>query len=131
MAPSCSAIAIESAETPFPLTVDTSLPFTAHRCDEPSLAVEISVAELFSFFRNMTLMRWIEIATNSLYKAKLICGFCHLYDGHEVVVMGMKVAIRHKDCIITAYRDHCTFLSRSETLIEVFRRAHGLLRRLL
>ncbi|XP_047168358.1 pyruvate dehydrogenase E1 component subunit alpha, mitochondrial-like [Vigna umbellata] len=108
-----------------PLTVDTSLPFTAHRCEEPSRAVETSAAELFSFFRNMTLMLWIEIAANSLYKAKLIRGFCHLYDGQEAVAVGMEAAITRKDCIITAYRDHCTFLSRGGTLIEVFAELMG------
>ncbi|CAJ1940001.1 unnamed protein product [Sphenostylis stenocarpa] len=114
-----------SSSSTDPLTVETSLPFTAHRCDEPSRAVETSAAELLSFFRDMALMRRMEIAADSLYKAKLIRGFCHLYDGQEAVAVGMEAAITRKDCIITAYRDHCTFLSRGGTLLEVFAELMG------
>ncbi|KAJ8773732.1 hypothetical protein K2173_006382 [Erythroxylum novogranatense] len=103
-----------------PLSIETSVPFTAHKCEPPSRSVETNPQELLSFFRDMATMRRMEIAADSLYKAKLIRGFCHLYDGQEAVAVGMEAAITRKDGIITAYRDHCTFLARGGTLLEVF-----------
>ncbi|CAI8608397.1 unnamed protein product [Vicia faba] len=107
------------------LTIETSIPFTSHNCDAPSRSVETSSSELMSFFNDMVLMRRMEIAADSLYKAKLIRGFCHLYDGQEAVAVGMEAAINSKDCVITAYRDHCTFLSRGGTLFEIFSELMG------
>ncbi|CAM8953137.1 unnamed protein product [Rhodiola kirilowii] len=108
-----------------PITVETSLPFTAHNCEPPSRAVETTTSELMGFFKDMALMRRMEIAADSLYKAKLIRGFCHLYDGQEAVAVGMEAAITRKDCIITAYRDHCIFLARGGKLVEAFAELMG------
>ncbi|KAK7386919.1 hypothetical protein VNO78_27294 [Psophocarpus tetragonolobus] len=114
-----------STTTEQPLTIETSVPFTAHNCDAPPRAVDTSAEELASFFRDMALMRRMEIAADSLYKAKLIRGFCHLYDGQEAVAVGMEAAVTRRDCVITAYRDHCTFLARGGTLKEVFAELMG------
>ncbi|KAM7251901.1 hypothetical protein ACFE04_023784 [Oxalis oulophora] len=108
-----------------PITIETSIPFTGHKIDPPSRTVETTSQELFTFFRDMATMRRMEIAADSLYKAKLIRGFCHLYDGQEAVCVGMEAAITKKDAIITAYRDHCTFLGRGGTLLEIFTELMG------
>ncbi|XP_060183971.1 pyruvate dehydrogenase E1 component subunit alpha, mitochondrial-like isoform X2 [Lycium barbarum] len=107
------------------ITIETSLPFTPHKIDPPSRAVETNPKELMKFFNDMALMRRMEIAADSLYKAKLIRGFCHLYDGQEAVAIGMEAAITKKDCIITAYRDHCIFLARGGGLHESFAELMG------
>ncbi|KAF3617343.1 Pyruvate dehydrogenase E1 component subunit alpha, mitochondrial [Capsicum baccatum] len=107
------------------ITVETSLPFTAHNIDPPSRSITTSPNELMTFFSDMAEMRRMEIAADSLYKAKLIRGFCHLYDGQEAVAVGMESAITRKDCIITAYRDHCIFLGRGGTLLESFAELMG------
>ncbi|GKD54509.1 pyruvate dehydrogenase E1 component subunit alpha, mitochondrial-like protein [Tanacetum coccineum] len=108
-----------------PITVETSIPFTGHNCEPPSRSITTSSSELMTFFSDMTLMRRMEIAADSLYKSKLIRGFCHLYDGQEAVCIGMESAITKKDCIITAYRDHCIFIGRGGSLFESFSELMG------
>ncbi|CAH1414299.1 unnamed protein product [Lactuca virosa] len=107
------------------ITIETSVPFTGHNCEPPSRSIDTTPKELMTFFTDMALMRRMEIAADSLYKSKLIRGFCHLYDGQEAVSIGMEAAITKKDCIITAYRDHCIFLGRGGTLLESFAELMG------
>lgn len=53
--------------------------FKTHRLEEgPSNIVTTSKEELLTFFRNMYVMRRMEIAADMMYKAKMIRGFCHL-----------------------------------------------------
>jgi len=41
-----------------------------------------------------------------MYGMGLIGGFCHLYIGQEAVVVGMQMATKEGDQVITGYRDH-------------------------
>ena len=57
-------------------------------------------------YRDMLLIRHFEEKADALYKSKAIRGFCHLYSGQEAVVVGMQLAIKPGDQVITGYRDH-------------------------
>src|SRR5919197_1226321 len=57
-------------------------------------------------YRQMLLIRRFEEKAGQLYGMGLIGGFCHLYIGQEAVVIGMQMAIKAGDEVITGYRDH-------------------------
>jgi pyruvate dehydrogenase E1 component alpha subunit len=56
--------------------------------------------------RTMLLIRRFEEKAGQLYGMGAIGGFCHLYIGQEAVVVGMQMAIKDGDQVITGYRDH-------------------------
>jgi len=57
-------------------------------------------------FREMLLIRRFEEKAGQLYGMGLIGGFCHLYIGQEAVVIGMQMAMKEGDQVVTGYRDH-------------------------
>ncbi len=57
-------------------------------------------------YREMLLIRRFEEKAGQLYGMGFIGGFCHLYIGQEAVVVGMQMAIKPGDQVITTYRDH-------------------------
>ena len=57
-------------------------------------------------YRDMLLIRRFEERAGQMYGMGLIGGFCHLYIGQEAVVVGMQMALKEGDQVITAYRDH-------------------------
>jgi pyruvate dehydrogenase E1 component alpha subunit len=62
--------------------------------------------EDLSAYRSMLLIRRFEEKAGQLYGMGHIGGFCHLYIGQEAVVIGMQMAAKDGDQVITAYRDH-------------------------
>src|ERR1700730_6204748 len=56
--------------------------------------------------RDMLLIRRFEEKAGQLYGMGAIGGFCHLYIGQEAVVIGMEMALKKGDQVITGYRDH-------------------------
>jgi pyruvate dehydrogenase E1 component alpha subunit len=59
-----------------------------------------------SAYREMLLIRRFEEKAGQLYGMGFIGGFCHLYIGQEAVVVGMQMAMKEGDQVITGYRDH-------------------------
>ena len=57
-------------------------------------------------FREMMLIRRFEEKAGQLYGMGAIGGFCHLYIGQEAIVVGMQMAVKQGDQVITGYRDH-------------------------
>jgi pyruvate dehydrogenase E1 component alpha subunit len=57
-------------------------------------------------YSEMLAIRRFEEKAGQLYGMGFIGGFCHLYIGQEAVVVGMQMAIKPGDQVITTYRDH-------------------------
>jgi pyruvate dehydrogenase E1 component alpha subunit len=83
-------------------------------------------------YREMLLIRRFEEKAGQLYGMGFIGGFCHLYIGQEAVVVGMQMAIRPGDQVITTYRDHGHMLacgmSANGVMAELTGRRGGLSR---
>jgi len=95
-------------------------PFKGHKLEVPKAEVTTSKEELVKFFTDMSLLRRMEITADNLYKQRMIRGFLHLYNGQEAIVAGYESVLTKKDHVITAYRDHGTFLGRGGSVFEVF-----------
>lgn len=68
--------------------------------------VDFSKEQELHAYREMLLIRRFEEKAGQMYGMGLIGGFCHLYIGQEAVVVGMQMAIKEGDQVITGYRDH-------------------------
>ena len=62
--------------------------------------------EELTAYREMLLIRRFEERAGQLYGMGFIGGFCHLYIGQEAVVVGLQMASKPGDQVITTYRDH-------------------------
>ena len=67
---------------------------------------ELKDDEELRAYRDMLLIRRFEEKAGQLYGMGAIGGFCHLYIGQEAIVVGMQMALKKGDQVITGYRDH-------------------------
>src|SRR6476660_7848351 len=68
--------------------------------------LEFTREQELAAYRDMLLIRRFEEKAGQMYGMGLIGGFCHLYIGQEAVVVGMQMALKKGDQVITGYRDH-------------------------
>ena len=89
----------------------------------------LSQDDLLRAYRDMLLIRRFEEKAGQLYGMGLIGGFCHLYIGQEAVVVGMQMALKEGDQVITSYRDHghmlATGMEARGVMAELTGRAGG------
>src|SRR5437588_3670099 len=97
--------------------------------DETTEPVEFTKEQEQRAYRAMLLIRRFEEKAGQLYGMGLIGGFCHLYIGQEAVVIGMQMAIKPGDEVITGYRDHGHMLAAGMdpkgVMAELAGRRHG------
>lgn len=72
----------------------------------PSTKITLTKDDALSLYNNMQTIRRMEKMCHTLYRRKLVRGFCHLYEGQEAVAVGIHATLRPKDTAITSYRCH-------------------------
>src|SRR5712692_4362343 len=82
-----------------------------------------------SAYHTMLTIRRFEEKAGQMYGMGLIGGFCHLYIGQEAVVVGMQMALKSGDQVITGYRDHGHMIAcgmdTKGVMAELTGRTHG------
>src|SRR5665213_2226460 len=96
----------------------------------PATAIaEFSKAQDLSAYETMLTIRRFEEKAGQMYGMGLIGGFCHLYIGQEAVVVGMQMALKDGDQVITGYRDHGHMIAAGMeprgVMAELTGRSHG------
>jgi pyruvate dehydrogenase E1 component alpha subunit len=95
----------------------------------PASSAEFTKEQELLAYRDMLSIRRFEEKAGQMYGMGLIGGFCHLYIGQEAVVVGMQMAIKDGDQVITGYRDHGHMLACGMdprgVMAELTGRRHG------
>src|SRR6516225_5016345 len=89
---------------------------------------EFTKTQELKALRDMLLIRRFEEKAGQLYGMGAIGGFCHLYIGQEAVVVGMQMALKKGDQVITGYRDHGHMLAcgmEAKGVMAELTRRHG------
>ncbi|ODQ78794.1 hypothetical protein BABINDRAFT_172088 [Babjeviella inositovora NRRL Y-12698] len=93
--------------------------FEGYNLEVPELSFETSKETLLQMYKDMIVIRRMEMASDALYKAKKIRGFCHLSIGQEAIAVGIENAITPQDSVITSYRCHGFAHMRGSPVKEV------------
>ena len=95
----------------------------------PGKPADFSKEQELSAYRTMLTIRRFEEKAGQMYGMGLIGGFCHLDIGQEAVVVGMQMALKENDQVITGYRDHGHMIAcgmdPKGVMAELTGRAHG------
>jgi pyruvate dehydrogenase E1 component alpha subunit len=89
-----------------PMAAVSSAKSAAQALSTPAPMPEFSKEQELVAYRDMLAIRRFEEKAGQMYGMGLIGGFCHLYIGQEAVVIGMQMALKPGDQVITGYRDH-------------------------
>lgn len=96
----------------------------------PAEDLEFSPDEDIAAYRGMLLIRRFEEKAGQLYALRVIQGLCPLSIGQEAAIVGMMMAARPTDPVITGYRTHGALLARGvdpkAVLAELMGRQGGL-----
>ncbi|MCJ8143080.1 pyruvate dehydrogenase (acetyl-transferring) E1 component subunit alpha [Ancylobacter sp. A5.8] len=79
---------------------------SARRSEKAASVLDFTKEQDLEAYKMMLEIRRFEEKAGQLYGMGLIGGFCHLYIGQEAVVVGMQLALKQGDQVITGYRDH-------------------------
>jgi pyruvate dehydrogenase E1 component alpha subunit len=83
------------------------------------VTVQTTPEQMLNMYKQMQTIRRLEVASDQLYKQRLIRGFLHLYNGQEAICVGIEGGITREDHVITAYRDHGYQFVRGDTLESI------------
>ena len=102
---------------------------SANPAESATAAAELPKDRQIAAYQDMLLIRRFEEKAGQMYGMGLIGGFCHLYIGQEAVVVGMQMALKPGDQVITGYRDHGHMLAcgmdPKGVMAELTGRTHG------
>ncbi|KAK6455316.1 alpha subunit of pyruvate dehydrogenase [Scheffersomyces xylosifermentans] len=93
--------------------------FEGYNLEVPELNFDTEKETLLKMYKDMIIIRRMEMAADALYKAKKIRGFCHLSVGQEAIAVGIENAITPEDTVITSYRCHGFAFMRGASVKEV------------
>ncbi|CAX42522.1 E1 alpha subunit of the pyruvate dehydrogenase complex, mitochondrial precursor, putative [Candida dubliniensis CD36] len=99
--------------------------FEGYNLEVPGLSFETEKETLLKMYKDMIIIRRMEMAADALYKSKKIRGFCHLSVGQEAIAVGIENAITPTDTVITSYRCHGFAFMRGASVKSVLAELMG------